>query len=147
MLKAAVEAINTKLAGGASREAWELAGLARVEPTLSFDNPRVHGGPNRWIEIMNACRLSKEQRFLLPPYSPDMHRVIEHTHARLVSDFQGWLNTHVGDFDLPAYKAKLQELFYERQTADVIAADVSTLPALYGAIIRAEGAWPPKSFR
>lgn len=146
-LKETVEKIKKLLEGGESRLLWEVAGLSGVEPMFSFDNPRIHGGAERWEELMLACDLEKKQRYPLSPYSPDIHRVIEHTHARLCGDFQRWINSHTGPFDLPAYKSKLFELFYERQTPEVIANDVKTLPALYAAIIKAGGGWPPKPFR
>lgn len=145
--KTAVAVINAKLADETCRKAWEEAGLKGVKPTISFDNPNIHGGEKNWGNIMAACGMTKRQRFPLTKYSPDIHRIIEHTHARLVRDFQEWLDTHDGDFDLPAYKVKLIQLFYEKQTAKVIAADVSTLRELYSEIIKAGGGWPPKRFR
>lgn len=64
--------------------------------------------------------MPKEQRLELTPYSPDMQRVIEHTHGRLMSDFQERLDTHDGEYDTLKYKERLFTLFYLRQTPKVI---------------------------
>lgn len=146
-MKETTAKVNSLLEGGSSREKWLGAFGRWVKPRFSFDNPRIHGGKKKGGDIMRACGLSTEQRFPLPRYSPDIHRVIEHTHANVCYAFQEWLDMHEDDFNLPAYKLKLEELFYARMVDRVIDSDAITLPKLFAKIIEFEGGWPPKPWR
>lgn len=66
----------------ATWEIWkERAAAAGIthQPIFSWDNPRIHGtvGDSTW----RALGITKDNHTLLPPYSPDMHFVIETSHA------------------------------------------------------------------
>ena len=96
---------------------------------------------------MPALQLEAQDHFELPSNSCDMHRVIEHTHARLAAAFNDWLCDR---FTMDDYKRKLEELFYSDPrvaSAGVIMGDVATLPELYEEIIAKEGGWAAKAFR
>ena len=60
------------------KERAAAAGITH-QPIFSWDNPRIHGtvGDNTW----RALGITKDNHTLLPPYSPDMHFVIETSHA------------------------------------------------------------------
>jgi hypothetical protein len=96
-------------------------------------------------------QLEAPDHFELPSNSCDIHRVIEHTHARLVAAFNDWLYHDPSDMlTMDDYKRKLEELFYNDPSVAspaVIMGDVATLPELYEEIISKEGGWAAKAFR
>jgi hypothetical protein len=119
-------------------------------PIFSFDNPPAHGGEGG-KRVLPALQLEAPDHFELPSNSCDIHRVIEHTHARLVAAFNDWLYHDPSDMlTMDDYKRKLEELFYNDPSVAspaVIMGDVATLPELYEEIISKEGGWAAKAFR
>ena len=152
-MKRAKQAVEARLQDPALRELWEKAvgtlGQAGCGPIYSFDHPNIHGGKKPQV-IMRALGLTLADHFMLPTHSCDIHRVIEHTHARLVRAFQNWLYDDSTKYNLATYKAVLEQLFYfgtvVAQPA-VIAKDVKGLPKLFEELVKIGGAWPPKHFR
>lgn len=57
----------------------EARGERRQEQWFSWDNARANGGS----EQLAAVGLSPNHRLPLPPYSPDLHRVVEHSIGRV----------------------------------------------------------------
>ena len=119
------------------------------EPIFSFDNPAIHGGKHPEI-IMRAMNLTLDDHFELPPNSCDIHKVIEHMHARLVGAFQEWMYADSTSYDLPTYKLALERIFYTDPSVashQVIMKDMQSLPALFRELVAIEGAWPKKMWR
>lgn len=119
------------------------------EPIWSFDHPTIHGGRDG-KPVLTALGLSSSEHFQLTANSCDLHRVIEHTHARLVGRFQSWLYEDCQAYDMQVYKDKLKSIFYHDNPVanpQVIASDVEKLPELCEAILEVEGGWPRKAFR
>lgn len=54
----------------------------------SYDNPSIHKAAEEMLEKMG---ITQNERVRLPPYSPDMHKVIEHAHANVARIFQNHL--------------------------------------------------------
>lgn len=128
-----------KLAEVTSSRVWmEQAG--RHRPIWSFDNDKIH--QNRLA--LAFLKINRNNRYPLPPNSPDMHRVVERCIGRLKAAFSTWLYDHPGKRTMRDYQNAFKELFFSTQTADVIDKDVRKLPTLYPYIIKANGGWPPK---
>lgn len=134
---------------GAPAKDWE-DGWLGWDPIFSFDNPSAHGGKGGKL-VLPALQLDASDHFELPSNSPDIHRVIERTHARLVGAFNDWLYHDASDaFSMADYMAKLEDLFYNEPgvaSRQVIMADVVKLPELYENVIANEGGWADKAFR
>lgn len=135
------------------REVWEKAvgplGPPANDPIFSFDHPNIHGGKKPGI-VMHEMGLTLKDHLQLPVNSCDIHRMIEHTHARLVESFQLWLDRDSTKYSLEFYKRGLERLYYEDPTVAspyVLQKDLNGLPALFQEVIDINGAWPPKAWR
>lgn len=129
----------------APKEGW----CSGWEPIWSFDHPNIHGGRDG-ASVLEALGLNAADHFPLPANSCDLHKVIEHTHARLVGSFQRWLYADCQEYDMSTYKEKLKALFYTDASvahSSVISADIATMPELCDQIVEVKGGWPPKAFR
>ena len=125
---------------------WDQPGCT---PIYSFDHPNIHGGQNPQ-PVMSALNLTVADHLMLPTHSCDIHKVIEHTHARLVGAFQRWLYDDSTPYNLAVYKRNLEGLFYVGKGVaqpKEISEDVKSLPELFRELIKLKGAWPPKHFR
>lgn len=78
-LKRVKQRVETEISGKA-QAAWEKKCGKGARPIYSFDNPRIHGGRN-WAEVMRAAGISDKAHYNLSVNSPDLHRIIEHTHT------------------------------------------------------------------
>lgn len=70
---------------------------------------------------MAAYSFEESQRLLLPPYSPDMHRVIERTHGTAVVMFEKWLYQNPKKCTIEQYKRTFERIYKECSSADAIA--------------------------
>lgn len=138
------ELVHTNMDGSA----FSWGPYSQWDPVLSFDKPPIHGGRDKGFQgrsVLSALGLEARHSFPLPPHSPDIHRVIEHTHARLVGEFSSWLYTEQSNtLTMQDYKKKLLELFwFHPKVAQpaVIWKDVQGLPALYQSIVERGGTW------
>lgn len=127
--------------------AWTEKGES-VEPIFSWDNARIHGNVRE--DDWASWGITTRTHTLLPPYSPDMHSVIELSHARVMDAMQKFMNDRVGiaDDSLPVYTKKVEELFFEVITPAWAQATthrlfIEVLPA----ILEAGGDYPPKQLR
>jgi hypothetical protein len=123
---------------------WRAKG-EKQEPLLSWDNINIHGNVREgdWTDM----GIRPSNHMLLPSYSPDMHSVIELSHALLMSPVRKYINDSRAP-ELEAYTKELQRLFYEvvtprwaRKTTHRLFLKV--LPA----ILKESGGYPPKRFR
>jgi hypothetical protein len=113
-------------------------GVARY----SFDNDKIHQD----IAAQAQLKVGGSKRVPLPPYSHDIHRVVEHTLGRLKTAFNKWLYSHPAALSMAQYMAALEHIFFTTQTPAIIAADVATLPSVYRAIQEAKGNWPDRVY-
>lgn len=122
-----------------------------IDPRWSWDNASVHGGAitkEAWTKMLGPTCL--EDHSGLPPYSPDMHSVIELAHARIMRPMQEWLDTkyNPGSMGMDDVLLELKAIFLRVITPDWVK---NTTHRLYldvlPAIIQAEGHYPPKSHR
>jgi hypothetical protein len=118
----------------------------------SFDSARIHTScltPDKISgkSLLAAHGFTPELRVPLPPYAPDMHRVIEHTHGTAEMRFRKWMYSHPGKHTMEQYMAAFEELYKECTTAAIISADVAGLPELYSWIHNNAGNWAPSRMR
>lgn len=110
----------------------------------SFDNPNMHEAA---VPQLEALGWDQKLRAPLSPYSPDMHRVIEHLHAVIQAAFQQRLYNHPKKCSVGVYKKCFEAAMRDCCKASSIAADVRGLPELYQWISVNEGRWAPKRLR
>lgn len=124
-------------------------GGKKLVPRISMDNPRIHKAAIKDYkqQLVDAGWDDSITLFPLPTYSPDFHRVIEHTHGRAVLQFQKWMYQNPRKHSLEKYKQVFEELYRKCCTPDIIAADVAGLPALYKYVAENGGAWAPARMR
>lgn len=108
----------------------------------SYDNDKIHQD----IVLQAQLKVGGRSRVPLPPYSHDIHRVVEHTLGRIKRAFNLWLYSHPAERKMTDYMDALKDIFFRTQTADMIDADVATLPSVYRAIRKAKGDWPDRKF-
>lgn len=152
-MKRAQEAVYARLLDPHIRVRWEIAvgpwGRPGNDPIFSFDHPNVHGGKKPGV-VMHAMGLTLRSHFMLPCHSCDIHRVIEHTHARLVKKFQDWLFEDDTVYNLDRYKRELEKIFYNNTKVagwETIGWDVAGLPELFEELVRIRGGWPASCWR
>lgn len=123
--------------------AWTTA-AGQAAPLWSFDNDTIHQNP----QSHSTLKINKNNRVPLPPNSPDMHRVVERSIGRLKKAFQSWLFEHPSARSMQQYRTALKKMFHKNETADVVSAEVASLPDVYREIVsrRVNGGWPAKEF-
>lgn len=117
-------------------------------PIWSWDNAGIHGSVSKekWLEL----GISRANQTCLPPYSPDMHCVIENCHGVVSQALQQWINEHEpkADDTLQLYMDQLIAL-HKQMINDVWVKHAVwrlfqvTLPA----ILDAAGEYPEKHCR
>lgn len=115
---------------------WRAA-AGHAGPIWSFDNDRIHQN----TLTLASLKINSKNRFPLPANSPDMHRVVERSIARLKGAFADWMYDHPAPRSAATYQAALRRLFKSTQTAQVVQADVAKLPNLWPTIIKNKGGW------
>jgi hypothetical protein len=143
-VKEAVAALDKKMSALASQSKKKAPTWQPV--VLSLDNASVHNA------VWRDPQFEKSPSTKIPPYSGDMHNVIEGSHAIVCTAFQKFVNSHVpkpGDPDLlSVYTTELERLFYSMLTPEWAMKAVKRLYAVtLPAIIQADGDYPPKAFR
>ena len=93
---------------------------------LPFDNASIH-------KLSNAQLPEGFCRVPLSAYSPDIHEVIEHTFARLKTEFHGLLYEHCVSKGVPqppieTVRRLLERALHKVTEAHTIKADQDTLP-------------------
>lgn len=127
-------------------------GMNPAHITWSWDNAAIHGSVEDGEWEKGPTRITTDNHTMLPPYSPDMHCMIEMSHAVVCKKLQKFVNELKSKSEtlpnLQTYIDKLYEYFYEtcdqawgRETLRHVFC--TTIPA----IIDARGGWPDKSCR
>jgi hypothetical protein len=125
------------------------------EPIYSLDNVSVHTSAvqgwdqeNSWWHqnnIWGSCKF-------VAKWSPDLHQVVEHAHARITHHFQHmlWLEAvkqQIVRKKVTKYMELLQSAFEATCQPDTIGANVHRLKAVYEAVVAARGDWAPRGLR
>lgn len=120
----------------------------RLQPRLSLDNPTVHvSALKHYKDELVAAGWKRNTRFPLPKYSPDFHRVIEHTHGRAVLAFRKWMYDNPKKHSTAEYKQVFEDMYRGCCNAESIASDVAGLPELYAYVADNDGEWAPACMR
>ena len=85
---------------------------------------------------------------MLPPYSPNVHKVVENSHSNVCRELQNFINEHTPTTEdtLQLYITQLETLFYKVLTPAWGKATVKHLFAVtLPAILKADGGYPPPS--
>lgn len=129
-------------------KAWDDDARESVPPIFSWDNAKIHRSVRDDDWALQG--ISVQTHTLLPPYSPDMHSVIELSHARLVDAMQKFVNERVSgpEDNLLVYTEELKALFKSQITPEWAKATthrlfIEVLPA----VLEANGDYPPKHLR
>jgi hypothetical protein len=117
-----------------------------VNILYSFDNANIHTCAVR-AGMLDFYGWTEDDRLPLPPYSPDMHRVIEHTHGTATAAFRKWLYENPDKRTVDDIKAGFEQVYREVNTPDAIAKDVAGLPELYSWIHANGGEMAPRKMR
>lgn len=88
-----------------------------------------------------------DHKIPIPPYSPDMHRIIEHVFNRLVHNLYARIYRFPEQFKTPKDVADLLVHAFFEMTAESIAKDVEQMPELYAWLVNNGGKWPPRGMR
>lgn len=125
-------------------------------PIWSFDHPNIHGGETG-APVLEALGLSEAEHFPLTQNSPDLHRVVERTHARLCQRFDRWFLMQKQEHSMSRYKEEFMRMFYEDApvaSAGVIDRDACgethgspNLRDLYLNVVSKKGDWADRPFR
>ena len=121
-------------------------------PITSFDNPGIHGGKGGkpWNEFLSMVNLHATNIFDLPVRSSDIHKVIEHVHARLLKSFYKVYESNVLSAPMTVNKELLGNPFYTSPSAvsaKVIHGDVESLRDTLQKIVEKQGGENPKPRR
>jgi hypothetical protein len=113
-------------------------------PCISLDNAPVHTRAKVALVAQHVPCTFEE----IPPYSPDIHKVIEHVHAIVHQAFMARLRRCQVD-NLPESMSDVfrivRHLFKTKITTAGIQEDILSLQATLQAIINRGGQWPEKS--
>ncbi len=107
----------------------------------SYDNPSIHD-----VDLTDLG-ITEDDRAPLPPQSGDMHKVIEHVHARVCDAFREWVARNPRVTSPTQLRNQFEALFYEVITPASVHADVQSLPALWQWIRDHNGDYAPASLR
>lgn len=119
------------------------AGRDAGDIKYSWDNDRIHAGAD-----LATVGIADDMRLELPALSSDMHKVIEHVHARIQYHFENWLWDYgEGKPKVDECKEKVMEIFNNVISQESIKADVYSLHKTYKAMIAANGGYIAKSLR
>lgn len=115
-------------------------------PCISLDNAPVH---TRAKEAMVAqhmpCTFER-----IPPYSPDIHKVIEHVHGIVQRAFQRNLLRRSAENlpdTVPELFATMRSIFDRKVTTTLVRKDILSLQATLQAIIDNKGRYPERKLR
>jgi hypothetical protein len=128
---------------------WDDLGERWDQVLLSLDNASVHGEEDseEWVNM----DVRPDQRTHLPPYSPDMHSVIELSHSQVMRRMQDYINDRrvpASEDSLPPYIDTLKTIFKETITSAWAQSTTHRLfTKVLPAVLKAEGAYPPKRLR
>ncbi len=118
------------------------------QPVFSLDNCPAHtaavAGWGTWTP--NTQVFGKP--LMVPPYSPDLHQVVEHAVGSMTAR---WRKQLVVNGDKGVVYASVQEWFKEMEVCfhdpQTTQLNVAHLPLTYQEVLRLEGGWPAPKFR
>lgn len=120
-------------------------------PLISLDNAAVHMRLREVFPYSAECGVLNPIAFNQcspPPYSPDMHKVIEHPHGTICSALNRWLERRKTNLpNIWEVFKKLEQLFYQLITPESVQKDIKSLKCTFKKVVQLKGAWPPRKYR
>ncbi len=95
-------------------------------PFYSWDNASFHTSMK-----LHDVGLSEEDMWLLPPNSPDMHKVIEHVVGRVKRALREELCDNANITTVKQVKHVCKQVFFNRITVESVRKDIDSLPTTY----------------
>lgn len=137
--------------------------LPDLDPIWSLDNVSVHNSALEDWDAKANVSWRKDRGiqgcvYRPPPFSPDLHQVVEHAIAQMANAFKHKLmssllarsepsSSRVAGFDaLPSVESYFQEVckcFQEANGGGAIAANCKSMRDMYDAVIACNGDYPP----
>lgn len=113
---------------------------------VSFDNAQWHNEAAFYAAVRKMGLAGRVERLPLPPGSPDLHKVVEHTIGLLKRNLTDEVMNDARLRTVEQFQLAAERVFRRISTAG-IQKDIDSLPLTYQAVIDAEGGWPPKKAR
>lgn len=135
-----------------ARQAMIAKDMDPAHITWSWDNAAIHGSVEEGEWEDGPVRVTPDNHTMLPPYSPDMHCMIEQSHALVCGELQKFVNDLKPTMEamppLKTYIDKLYQIFYSKCDQEWGRDTLRRVfCAVIPAIIDAKGGWPDKKFR
>ncbi len=105
----------------------------------SWDNAAFHTRAH--------LHFSSEERLVIPPRSPDIHRVAEHPFHAVKSTFKKAFGRHRKVKSVKQAMRLLEDIVHEVVTPESIAADCAAIRATLASIIKNGGDWADPGLR
>lgn len=122
--------------------------LPTYQPMISLDNASIH---IKAVEDKEWLRQHPwgGRRLPLPPYSPDIHKVIEHVHGTITNTFRERLRALKQPHGtVLEYYQEVEDIFYQKFSSDGVSRDQQSLQLTCREILKQNGGYPPqKKFR
>lgn len=120
------------------------------DPVYSFDKYSVHGRAQELIPWLHEAD-DHGNVFPLCHHAADIHKVIEHVIANLVTNMRKFVTDHPQGLTQDAYRAKLKALFFSMKASSV-QEDIESLPDTLDIIAKPVeeggtwGDWAPRPY-
>ena len=112
----------------------------------SYDSDQIHKGAKQMLSSHLAIGEDHGNRLPLPLYSPDMHKVLEHTHALVVHGMMAKLRRdRAADKGIKYYKQLCKQVFFSKVTKEGVRKDVKSLKRLYHFVKGKRGEYAPSN--
>ena len=117
------------------------------EPVYSFDNARIHEAAQTGWYDPHGWRVSagiKGVVKFVPPYSPDLHQVIEHAHGSMERNYKKYVQEYVEHKrvqpqEMPGFIDAVRECFVEGNPLSSIQKGVAKMEKVYDYVIEHGG--------
>lgn len=119
-----------------------------LPPLFSMDNASVHLKMRELAQQQLGISPTTFTMCSPPPYSGDLHKVVEHVHGTICEEFNRYiLDLTVPPTDITDLFAKLEAIFFKEITPKSVQQDMKSLEQTFKEVIRLEGAYPARRFR
>ena len=115
-------------------------------PLFAMDNAAVHKSAIKML--INEGSYTEADFVKIPPYSPDIMKAIEHTHAIVCTHFRKELMKLDKPYQsLLQYQALMEHMFNHYIKRASMRRDIESLKETFEQIIKEGGGWPAKQYR
>ena len=122
---------------------------SKVKPVFSLDNAACHKAAKSLLCKKHKGKFKQDSFLDLPPYSPDLHKVIEHVHGTICTKFKklGRDQKHVFG-TCTEYQDLMCKIFYDSKSSKrSVVQDTQSLYETMLEVVKVQGGYPPSIFR